>query len=436
MKKFHLFRSDEGTHIKGHKSHTMNKEYKTFNPKYVYIPSVDNRNNPLNNSLKVGDLVKIGTLLGTKAPDDFPVYSSISGKIVDIVDMLLASGSTQKCFKIKNDFKNEEIKYAPLGDVKDVSEEEILEAMKKSGTIGFGGAGFPTYRKYNSGKEVDYIIINAIECEPYLTTDYIYGVKMIDYLFKALPYLLKLTKAKEVAFCTKKDKPALIEGCLNEIKKYPDLPIKLYKCEDLYPMGYERNLVYEVAHKEYQVLPIEVKCIVNNIYSLICLGKFFTEGAIPSLRCITVAGHVNNALDIVTPYGALAKDLIDLTGGITIDGDAVLINGGPMNGNTLSKMDFVTLLQTNGIIVRMPLKLRSEPCWHCGMCSDHCSMNLQPVQIQMALKRNDVKRLIELKADMCCGCGMCSYICPSKIDVKVNIQQAKFMVMEEKRRQK
>lgn len=427
---FHLFRSDEKAHIDGLKEQTVDKEIETFIPKYVYIPSCDNRGNPLREAKEIGDDVKVGTLLGKRVPDDFPIYSSVSGKIVDKKSMLVASGFKQECFVIESDLKQEEELQERLKPVDEASDEEIISAIKNSGVIGFGGAGFPTYRKFNSGKPVEYLIVNAIECEPYLTTDYVYGAKMCDYLFKALPYLLKLTGAKEVAFCTKEDKPALIKACLDGIEKYPNLPVKLYKAKDAYPMGYERNLVTLVTNREYQNIPIEAGCIVDNIYTFISLGKYFTEGRVPTSRCITLAGYLKEPKNILTCYGALASDLINECGGITLDGEYKVINGGPMNGNTLDTTDFVTLLQTNGVIILKPNKYRAEPCWHCGNCCENCPMDLQPVQIQMALKKNDIKRMIELNADRCCGCGFCSYMCPSRIEVKENVLKAKAIAIQ------
>lgn len=427
---FHLFKSYESTHIDGKKEQTLYKDYEIYNPQKVYIPSVDNKDNELLETKKVGDVVKKGELLGKKSPDNFPLYSSISGKITEIKDTLLASGRVQKCFVIENDNSLDEASYSILPPVEDCSNEEIIDAIKNSGTIGFGGAGFPTYRKFNSGKHVDYLIVNAIECEPYLTTDYIYGAKLVDYLFKALPYLLKLTGAKEVAFCTKEDKPALINACLDGINKYKDLPVKLYKAKDKYPMGYERNLVTLVCKKEYQNIPIEAGCIVDNIYTYISMGRYFTEGKVTTDRCITVSGLVNDPKNVLTPYGVLASELIKFAGDISSSSDIKVINGGPMNGNTLPNLEFATLLQTNGITVLMDKKERAEPCWHCGKCVESCPMDLQPVQIQLALKSNDVKRMIKLNADRCCNCALCSYVCPSKIDVKSNVQKAKFIVMD------
>lgn len=428
---FHLFGSDECKRIPGYKEETASKDYVLYQPDYVFIPAQDGRGNPLNNMVSVGAEVKVGTLLGTRAPDDFPIYSSVSGVVKEIKMVLTASGREQNCFVIESNKKNEEEIRPVLKDVDSVTVDEIINAIKASGVIGFGGAGFPTYRKFNSGKPVDVLIVNAIECEPFLTTDYVYGASEASYLFKALPYLLKATGASKVVFCTKEDKPALIKVCEDQMALYPNLPVELVRTKDKYPMGYERNLVTLVTHKQYGMIPIEAGAIVDNIYTFISLGKFFTEGKIPSKRCITVAGEVNKPLNILTPYGAMASDLIAFAGGVKdSEAEYKIVNGGPMNGNTLPSSSYATLHQTNGIVVMKPNHFRAEPCWHCGNCCDNCPMDLQPVQINMALKRNDLERLKELHAEKCCGCGLCSYICPSRIEVSQNVMKAKAIVLQ------
>jgi len=431
---FHLFQSGESIHIPGLKEQTVSKPAVAFSPDRVYIPAVD-RGRPLDHALKAGDAVLKGTILGTKGPDQFPVYSSVSGKILSVEPVLTALGFNQDCFVIENDHKDAWVETkAALKPVEEASKEEILTAMKESGVVGFGGAGFPTYRKFNSGKPVDVLIVNAIECEPYLTTDYVYGASQLEWAFKAFPYLLKVTGAKKVVYCTKKDKPALIEA-FNTLKaKYPDLPLELKLAKDAYPMGYERNLVTLVTKREYQNIPIEAGAIVDNIYTFISLGRYFVEGKVPTERCITVAGEVKEPKNVLTPYGVMAKDLIAFCGGETVE-EGRYVNGGPLNGNALESSAYVTLLPTNGVLVLKAKSYRAEPCWHCGACAENCPMDLQPVQIQMALKRGDLKRMIELDADRCCSCHLCSYVCPSRIEVTTNVLSAKQQVIAYKKSQ-
>jgi electron transport complex protein RnfC len=427
---FHLFRSDESLHLDGRKEQTIQKPYSVFEPNAVYVPA-ENRGLPLRGLLPAGTPVRRGTLLGVKDPDDFPVYSPVSGTIVGHEKVFLPTGVETNCLKIENDKKGTWEIQNPLKESKDCSEKEILDALKKSGQVGFGGAGFPTYRKYQTVRPVDTLIINAVECEPYLTADYLYGCAEIEQVFIALPYLLKAAEAKKAYFAVKKDRPLLISAFEEEKKKHPEIPVELSLLPDAYPMGYERTLVREIVHKEYDALPIEAGVIVNNIATFIGLGMYFREGKPAVLKAITVAGEVKDPKTVLTPYGVLASELIGFCGGATVK-DYKIVNGGPMCGDAMPK-DYATLLQTNGVLVLSPNALRAEPCWHCGKCCDQCPMDLQPVQIQMALKRNDLERMIELEADKCCGCGLCSYVCPSHIEVTQNVLKAKALVIAAKK---
>ncbi len=432
---FHLFRSDESAHIPGYKEQTRNLPVCSYDPEFVYIPCVDNHGNPLINALPISSSVKKGTLLGLRAPDDFPIYSSVSGKIEGRQKRVRSSGRIRDCFVIRNDHKGEWDTLTPLKPANEVSREEIINAIKKSGVIGFGGAGFPTYRKFNSGKECDVLILNAIECEPFLTTDYVYGAKECEYAFLAIPYLLKASGAKKVVFCTKKDKPALIDACGKWKAKYPSLPVELVLAKDAYPRGYERNLVTLVTGKEYAHIPIEAQAIVDNIFTFISLGRYFTEGKSADLRCITVSGEVSKPRNILTPYGVYALDLLQRAG-YKNDSSLKILNGGPRNGNVLDDEKFVLLQQADGITVRKKSSYRAEPCWHCGNCAEACPRDLQPVQIQMAYKANDLQRRIELNADRCVGCGLCSYSCPSRIEVSQHVRAAKALVIKARKEAK
>ena len=422
---FHLFRSEESAPIPGKKEQTQDLPITSFDPEFVYIPCVDGRGNPLNKALEVSSPVKKGTLLGLRAPDDFPIYSSVSGKIEGKQERRTSSGRTRQCFVIHNDHKGEWDSLSPRKTADKTSINEIIDAIKKSGVIGFGGAGFPTYRKFNSGKPCDVLIINAVECEPYLTTDYVYGAEKCEYAFLAIPYLLKVSGAKKVAFCTKTDKPALIDACKKWRAKYSSLPVELVLAKDAYPRGYERNLVTLVTGKEYEHIPIEAGCIVDNIYTYIALGRYFTQGKSADRRCVTVSGEVAKPRNIVAPYGVLAEDFLSLAG-FKDEDDLKIVNGGPRNGNVLA----------DGRYVRKKSSFRPEPCWHCGNCCEACPMDLQPVQIQMAYKAKDIQRRIELNADRCCGCGLCSYSCPSRIEVSQNVMAAKALVIQAKKEAK
>lgn len=432
---FHLFRSDESTHIPGHKEQTQDKEIISYDPDFVYIPCEDRRGNPLSGLLPIGTEVKKGTLLGKLRPDCFPIYSSVSGKITGRQKRRTSAGIVLNCFVIENDHKNEWTELKTLSSAENCSGKTIVDAIKESGVVGFSGTGFPAFQKFNFGKPVNYLIVNAIECEPFLTTDYVYCAKNREYLFLGLPYLLKASGAKKVAFCTKKNMPSLIEKCQEMREKYSSLPVELVLTKDAYPRGYERNLVTLITGKEYGDLPIEAGCIVDNIYTLISLGRYFTEGKVADRRCITISGEVANPVNILSPYGVYAKELLALAK-FTPNDSLKILNGGPRTGNELADDRFILLHQADGITVLKKNNLRAEPCRHCGNCCEACPRDLQPVQIQMAYLANDLHRRIGLEADRCCECGLCSYQCPSRIEVSQNVRKAKTLVIQAKKEEK
>lgn len=428
----HFLKTALSLPIPEHKEATEGYPYEEFQPDFVYIPAVDNRGNPLKGLLPVGSHVFKGTLLGTGV-DDFPTYSSVSGQIIAHKYMMMADGKVRECLEIANDKLSQWFRRPALPDASRCSKEEILAAIKESGAVGFGGAGFPTYRKYNSGKPVRAIIINAIECEPYLTTDYNYGRMNMGDVFLAIPYLLRLTDAEKIYIAVKKGRDELIEAVRKEmdLPANRNYPVSLKILPDRYPMGYERSLVRSILHKEYQALPIEVGAIVNNLYTVMALGRRFVFGEVVADRCITVSGEVAQPKDVLAPAGTLASDLINFAGGPKIT-RFKLISGGPMCG-AAHDSDYVLPLQANGVLLFRPTKVEAEPCWHCGKCIDNCPMGLQPVQIQMALKANNIDRLLKLNAAVCINCGLCSFVCPSKIDVSNNVQKAKALLLKQPR---
>ena len=427
---FHLFKSSEKLTIPSNKEELLKQPYTKFDPEFVYVP-LSRNGKSLKEIRSVGDYVARGTLLALD-DDKFPIYSSVSGYIKEKKEMEFANGHMQ-AFVIQNDHKQTFELREPLGKVSEVSKEEIYKAIKYSGCIGFGGAGFPTYKKYQ--KPAQYLIINAVECEPYLACDYLMGISHIGLVFAAIPYLLKLTGAQKVFFVAKEDRELLIEEVINESKKHRNYCVEVVKVPDAYPMGYERSIVSYVLHKTYDKFPIEVGAIVNNIYTYMMLGERFLYGTVPVTRCLTVAGLVKKPQSVLAPAWTLASDLIKFCGGRSTKKPTIVVDGGPMTGHA-HRQDFVTCLQSNGVLVFRDVHERAEPCWHCGDCCSHCPMDLQPVQIQMALKRKDIDRLIALNADKCINCGLCSYVCPAHIDVSNNVQIAKALVIKAKRGEK
>lgn len=428
MPKFHFLATDGMTKIDGHKHPQADSPIITFEPDKVYIQAVDNKGLPLNEKLNVGDPVCIGTRLGVRGDFGLPVYSSVSGKIVAIEKKTSpVVGRPVDHFVIENDKKNTKVTLEPL---KEQTKESVVSKLKEGSIVGLGGAGFPTFIKYNVKNDVviDTIVVNAVECEPYLTTDYLEGSDKMEDMFYALPILLGAVKANKALICVKEGKTKLIEATKEAIKNHPEVNAELRIVPDRYPMGFERTLIREVLHREYEMLPSECHVIENNIQTLEAAGRLFRDGDVISRRVITISGEgVTQEANYDVPVGTIVNDVIVNNGGYSKE-EIKLINGGPMCGKALMTTEIPVSLASGGFTIKEKYDFRAEPCWKCGKCIDHCPMGLQPVQIQMAINRNDIERCYDLGALKCVECGLCSFVCPSHIDVSANVSKAKMMV--------
>lgn len=430
MHNFHFLGTSSMTKIDGHKHPQAEMPIIQYHPDKVYIQTCDNRGNKLQNRLEVGAEVKVGTVLGIREDFGLPVYSSVSGKIVAFENkMSTAIGRPVEHFVIENDKTYSKEKLSPLE--KNYTKESVVNKIKEGAIVGLGGAGFPTFIKYNTRSDVviDTILVNAIECEPYLTTDYLEGSRAMEDMFYALPILLDITKANKVIVAIKENKKLLIDAFDETLVKHPELSGKVerYLTKDRYPMGFERTLIKTVLNRTYNILPSECKVIENNLQTLEAVGRLFRDGEIISKRLLTIAGEgVAKPMNVEVPVGTIVRDIITANGGYAFE-EIKIINGGPMCGRTVLTDDFPVLTQAGGYTILRKYDIRTEACWKCGKCVDHCPMGLQPVQIQMAIARNDFERCHDLEAEKCVECGLCSFVCPSHIDVTANVSKAKTM---------
>ncbi len=236
-------------HLRGHKDLTKHKEVlKTIDPDVVYIPLV-NGAAPCTPLVQVGDEVKVGTKIAERNDHFYlPLFSSVSGKVTGI-QKFMTSGMTQADhLVIENDHKHTAVRAFAEFDYENAAWEELLEFVKNAGMLGLGGAGFPTYVKYLKPENVDLFIVNAVECEPYLTADYKNIEENMSLLKTGTLALFKLSKAKAGCVAIKSDKKEQI-AALKEA--FAGTPIDVRTVPDIYPMGWERTLVYQLTKKRY-----------------------------------------------------------------------------------------------------------------------------------------------------------------------------------------
>jgi len=423
----HVLSSNGCLHIPGHKEQTNRGEILEFQPEKVYVSAVDNKGQPLDSMIEVGSVVKKGSLLGVRKDFSLPVYSPVAGKVVQIVKKrspLL--NRPVNYLEISNDKSDERETLEKLKS--NPSKEDIINKLKEGGIVGLGGAGFPSFIKYNTKDKIDTILINAIECEPYLTTDFIIGSRAD--LSETLSTIKVFLDAFDIPQCIigiKRDKPEVIANFSRTLEKFGDDRIGLKTVKSVYPAGWERALIKMTLKREYDKLPSECGVIVNNLQTVMEIGKLFFHGETMSSRLMTVSGEVNKPANIRLPYGTLVSDILEAAGGVKTD-PAVVINGGPMTGSPYMNGDIPTAMQANAITVLKRKKVNTLPCLRCGECTAHCPANLQPCEINFAIQRGDYERAYKLNALSCVECGLCSYVCPSNIEVSQGVAKAKLMV--------
>lgn len=428
-----LFLGPMRHHIPGRKEYTEHSELLHLMPKKeVYIPLVAGRTLDFDILVAEGDHVDVGTKLAeTKNGFYVPIYSSVSGTYKGIVKRMHNSLRPQNHMVIECDQKQTMVQsFEPL-DFTKASREECVEFVKNAGIVGLGGAGFPTYVKYMKPDGVDHILINAVECEPYITADYRSVMDDCHDLIVGCQIMKKMAEAKTVSICIKKSHPDLIEKVSAELKGADGIEVRAVP--DVYPMGWERVLVREVLHKEYGGLPAEAGAIIGNASTAIAIAKAFEKGEAIHDKVLTISGEcVKEPHNVCVPVGMPVSEIIEACGGYTSD-SVRLISGGPMMGKTIVNDMFVVDRAMNAITVLPAANDDAIACLRCGKCSDHCPSGLQPVRIAAAMKANDVDEMDKRGAMSCIECGLCTYICPSHIDVTENVRKAKRILMLKKK---
>lgn len=425
-----IFKSQGHKHLQGiekTKHLTYGKSVLTFNPKEVYVPLVDPKNGkPLVLKKGINDLVKEGTIIGYREDNMIPVFATVSGKIVREEMMFHALiGRNVKHFVIEND--NQYTQEEPLEILDENSDnDKIIQRMIDAAILGHGGAGFPMFLKYKNAKDIDTILVNAVECEPYLSDDHHSLLINKNYIIRGMEILLKISGAKQGILAYKKGNKD-IDEIYNDLSLInPNLQI--YKVNNVYPSGWEKHLIKEVLNREYQRLPSEAHVIENNVESVVRLAKACLEGKVITRKVATFSGEgLMNQFNVELPIYTRAIDVINFLGGYKYD-DCSVSFGGPMCSRGIMDDKACLLSFTSGVTVLPRLKLNTLPCLRCGTCVDHCPSYLKPVEIRFAYLAKNNEKMAELKADMCIECGLCSYVCPSKIDVSDFTKKAKTMV--------
>ncbi len=381
----------------------------------ITLPMVMHIGAPAIPVVKAGDHVDVGTLVA-KAGDGLssPIYSGVSGGVVGISDVLISNGRKVPGIKIDSDGKmtvDENIAAPIIND-----KQSLINAIKDSGVVGLGGAGFPTYVKFNTDKEIDYLIVNCAECEPYITSDTYTMLERADEMAYAIDVILKYINIKKVIIGIEKNKGKAIDKMKELASRNNNMSVKVLP--SVYPTGGEKVLVYRTTGRVIKEgkLPADVGCIVCNCTTLATMGNYFKTGMPLVEKCVTVDGSaVNTPKNIIAPIGISLKEVFDFCGGFKSEPGKVLY-GGPMMGISVPTLDEPVLKQTNALLAfnEKDAKQGEETaCIQCGTCIRNCPFGINVTEIARAVSKGEYDRLEKLGVGICMECGCCAYNCPA-----------------------
>ncbi|MBR4295641.1 MAG: electron transport complex subunit RsxC [Clostridia bacterium] len=424
-----------GVHVPHRKNTADKSAVRMESPKTVTIPVSMHIGVPATPIVAVGDIVKVGTKIAEESGAiSSPVFSSVSGKVVKISDILLSNGSTAPAITIESD--NEMSVDESVAPPTVNSREELIEAVRKSGIVGLGGAGFPTYIKLNvDPSRIEELIINGAECEPYITSDTLTMIDRVEDMEYALEALKLHLGIKRIIMGVESNKKRAIAQMKMLSDKVEGLEVKVLP--SVYPQGGEKVLVYHLTKKIIPVgkLPIDVGCIVLNCTTLASIGSYLKTGMPLVEKCVTVdGGAVCEPKNVIVPIGTSVSDVFEYCGGFKSE-PAKILYGGPMMGIAVPDTSAPVIKNTNAIIAltEKEAKLpKTTACISCGSCTNACPFGLAPAAILAAYKKKDTERLEELSVNACMECGCCSFICPANRPLVQTNKLAKILLKEEK----
>jgi len=400
-------------------------------PKKVVIPLSQHTGKPAKPIVKAGDGVKTGQLIGEI--DGFislPVHSSLSGKIVDVRPWAHPLGPVVPSVIVESDGRDEWITDLPVHeDYFRLSPDEIREIVKSAGIAGLGGAAFPTHVKLTPPEncEIDTVILNGCECEPYLTCDHKLMVEYPREIIEGLKIIAQTVNADRGIVAVEANKRDAISLLERETKREPNLELAVLKVK--YPQGAEKHLIDAILKRKVPPgkLPLDVGVIVDNVGTAFAIRQAVKRGIPLIERVVTVTGPgVKQPQNLWVRLGTLFEDIVSQCGGFVGNLEKV-IAGGPMMGVSQYTLEVPIIKGTSGILI-----LNDEgqgfpegDCIRCGKCIDVCPVNLMPTVIAQHVRHKDWASVEKYSPFVCMECGSCGYVCPAKIPLVQYIKWGK-----------
>ncbi len=420
-----------GIHPKDSKVYTMDKTIEIPPlPSQVVIPMSQHIGAPCTPLVKVGDKVKKGQVIAES--DAFmhsPVHASISGEVIKIAEMPHASRVNCLSIVIKNDGLDEWVQGIPLHREWDQLETaEILDIIKGAGAVGMGGATFPTHIKLSPNKNVDVFIVNAAECEPYLTADYRMMLEYAKRIVTGVKIVMKVLGVSKCFVGIEDNKPEAVSVMKDAFK---GTSVEVVSLPTKYPQGAEKMLIKVLTNREVPSggLPMDVGVVVQNVGTTVSICDAVVSGIPLIERVTTVSGDaIKDPKNLLLRIGTSYEYVIDYCGGFSKTPEKI-ISGGPMMGMAQFTLDVPVIKGTSGILALSSDVVNSgeeSPCIRCGRCVKACPMGLVPSMLSILGERNRFKEAKEEYGLFnCIECGSCVYTCPAKRNIVQYIKYAK-----------
>jgi len=393
-------------------------------------------NSPL---VKVGDVVAKGQKIASS--DKFmsaPVHASIAGTVKKIQKCMVTGNTEVPCIVIQSD-GSDRTEYMPPLDPFTCEAKDAVERIKEAGIVGMGGASFPTHVKLTPppDKEIEYVLLNAAECEPYLTVDERTLQEEPDKVVDGLAIVLKIMGAEGIiALESNKAYIApLLEKSILE-KNYSD-DIKIVIVKTKYPQGCEKNIVDAVLGREIPAkgLPADAGALIMNVGTVCAISDAFRLGKPLIERALTISGGAcEKPCNLRVPVGTLVGDLIPEAFTLKPGETCKIISGGPMMGFAMTNAMFPIVKGTSGItfLTKKETYITDEsPCIGCGSCVKACPMHLTPVMMVRSLKAENYDEAIKFGLMDCIECGSCSYVCPANVRLVQRFRLGKSIVRDQ-----
>ena len=406
-------------------------DFVTVTPAQVVIPMQQHIGAPCTPLVQVGDKVLRGQKIGDGEGLCVPVHASVSGTVVAIERRPHPTAGSALAVVIENDFQNNTVE-----PVHPQSDDEILHAIREAGIVGMGGAAFPgNVKALGAMGNVDTLIANGCECEPYITADDSLLRTKPREVLEGMMILHSILHPKHLVLAVEDNKQIAIGKIRDLAAEYPHIELRVLPTR--YPQGAEKQLIQAVTGREVPPgkLPVSVGCAVFNVSTYAAIYRAVRLGTALTERIVTVSGEaINRPQNFIVPIGTPFRDLIQIAGGMN-DKTERVISGGPMMGFAQNDLDAPVVKATNSILCLLKDEngaAENPVCLRCGKCVGVCPMRLQPLYMYRFTNAGRIEELERLNLLDCMECGSCAFTCPGKLPLVEGFRKGKKMLREAK----